>query len=185
MRPPLIILAGGEGTRLRSVTGPQVPKPMVEVCGKPFLYWLIRHYRKQGFTDIIISTGYKSAVIEGYPWPEEVTFERDRTPGTHLRLFDARFCAGTIVVNGDTWIDQPLPEDDGPWILAHWDVDAGAQRIGFGKIRIIHTPVFMDIGTPDGLRCFEWYAKTHLDAGNQSANLEVEQSNLSSDKENV
>ena len=57
-----IILAGGLGTRLRSVVA-DVPKCMAPVAGKPFLYYVIGHLKKEGITDFIFSVGYKSESI--------------------------------------------------------------------------------------------------------------------------
>ena len=62
---PAIVLAGGLGARLRSVV-PDLPKPMAEVAGKPFLWWVLRRLEQQGLTDVYLSVGYKREVIEGY-----------------------------------------------------------------------------------------------------------------------
>ena len=60
-----IILAGGLGARIREVY-PSIPKPMIEVCGTPFIEWVIRFLSLQGLTDFCISIGYKADVIEAY-----------------------------------------------------------------------------------------------------------------------
>ena len=57
-----IILAGGLGTRLRSVV-PDVPKCLAPVAGKPFLYYVIAHLRKEGIRNFIFSVGYKNEAI--------------------------------------------------------------------------------------------------------------------------
>ncbi|AGK48379.1 nucleotidyl transferase family protein [Burkholderia thailandensis MSMB121] len=62
---PAIVLAGGLGTRLRSVV-PDLPKPMADVAGKPFLWWILRRLERQGLTDVYLAIGYKREVIEGY-----------------------------------------------------------------------------------------------------------------------
>ncbi len=61
----VIILAGGLGTRLRSVVS-DLPKCMAPVNGRPFLQILIDRLRKQGNGRIILSTGYLSEVIEAW-----------------------------------------------------------------------------------------------------------------------
>lgn len=58
-----VILAGGMGTRLRSVVS-DVPKCMAPVAGKPFLHYLLNTLEKAGFTHIILSLGYKHEMIE-------------------------------------------------------------------------------------------------------------------------
>jgi D-glycero-alpha-D-manno-heptose 1-phosphate guanylyltransferase len=60
-----VILAGGLGTRMRR-TYPSIPKPMIEVCGCPFIEWVIRYFLTQGLTDFCISVGYKADTIENY-----------------------------------------------------------------------------------------------------------------------
>ncbi len=60
-----IILAGGLGTRLRSVVS-DVPKCMAPVAGKPFLYFVIEYLLQQGVEKFIFSLGYKSEMIIDY-----------------------------------------------------------------------------------------------------------------------
>ena len=60
-----IILAGGLGTRLRSVVN-DVPKCMAPVAGKPFLHFVIEYLLKQGVDKFILSLGYKSETIIDY-----------------------------------------------------------------------------------------------------------------------
>ena len=59
------ILAGGLGTRLSEETK-LVPKPMVEIGGKPILWHIMKIYSHYGFNDFVILTGYKSHVIKDY-----------------------------------------------------------------------------------------------------------------------
>ena len=60
-----VIMAGGQGTRLRSISE-DLPKPMVPVLGKPILQYQIEGLRENGITDITIMTGYKAEAINGY-----------------------------------------------------------------------------------------------------------------------
>lgn len=57
-----VILAGGLGTRLRSVV-PDVPKPMANVLGRPFLEYLMDYWIAQGVSKFIVSVGYKRELI--------------------------------------------------------------------------------------------------------------------------
>ncbi|MBV9962551.1 MAG: nucleotidyltransferase family protein [Parafilimonas sp.] len=59
----IIILAGGLGTRLRSVVS-DLPKCMAPVNGKPFLDYVINYFQQQCINNIIFSLGYKHEVIE-------------------------------------------------------------------------------------------------------------------------
>jgi glucose-1-phosphate cytidylyltransferase len=61
----IIILAGGLGTRISEETNDK-PKPMVLINNKPILWHLMNIYSIQGFNEFIISTGYKSDVIENW-----------------------------------------------------------------------------------------------------------------------
>ncbi len=60
-----IILAGGLGTRLRTVVQ-DLPKCMAPVAGRPFLFYVINHLRSQGIERFIFSLGYKHEIIEQY-----------------------------------------------------------------------------------------------------------------------
>jgi len=59
----VIIIAGGLGTRISEETDDK-PKPMVLINGQPILWHLMNIFSLQGFNNFIISTGYKSEVIE-------------------------------------------------------------------------------------------------------------------------
>ena len=61
----VVILAGGLGTRLSEETK-LIPKPMVEIGGKPILWHIMKIYSYYGFNDFVILTGYKSHVIKDY-----------------------------------------------------------------------------------------------------------------------
>ena len=61
----IIILAGGLGTRLKTVL-PDLPKCMAPVNGKPFLSYVINYFHQQGITDFIFSLGYKHEIIVEY-----------------------------------------------------------------------------------------------------------------------
>lgn len=62
---PIMILAGGRGTRLMERTR-EVPKPMVTVGGKPILLHLMSYYARYGFHRFIVCLGYKGDVIKDY-----------------------------------------------------------------------------------------------------------------------
>ena len=57
-----IILAGGEGTRLKSVTG-DLPKPMVNLCGKPVLEHILDLLKRSGVTDVCMALHYRPEII--------------------------------------------------------------------------------------------------------------------------
>ena len=61
----VVIMAGGKGTRIASVKS-DVPKPMIEICGKPILEWQIENLKACGLTDITLVIGYLGHVIKDY-----------------------------------------------------------------------------------------------------------------------
>jgi len=61
-----VIQAGGKGTRLSAVTHDVIPKPMVEIAGRPLLAWQIDELKKCGINDFIIIVGHLGQVIEQY-----------------------------------------------------------------------------------------------------------------------
>ena len=60
-----LILAGGMGTRLRSVVH-DVPKPMADIAGRPFLAYLMDYWISQGICRFILSVSYKKNKIIDY-----------------------------------------------------------------------------------------------------------------------
>ena len=61
----VVILAGGLGTRLQSVTGP-LPKPLVPVSGRPFLEFIIAHLAAQDFRRVILLVGHRAEAIRDH-----------------------------------------------------------------------------------------------------------------------
>jgi len=61
----VLILAGGFGTRLAEETS-VIPKPMVEIGGKPIIWHIMKQYSHYGFNDFVILLGYKGYTIKEY-----------------------------------------------------------------------------------------------------------------------
>jgi len=60
-----VILAGGFGTRI-SEESHLIPKPMIEIAGKPILWHIMKNYSHYGFMEFIICCGYKQYVIKEF-----------------------------------------------------------------------------------------------------------------------
>ena len=58
-----VVLAGGLGTRLSEETV-QIPKPMVEIGGRPILWHILKLYSHWGVNEFIICLGYKGYLIK-------------------------------------------------------------------------------------------------------------------------
>ncbi len=74
MRPCVVILCGGRGTRLQEHTR-SIPKPMVEIGGRPILWHVLQIYLAQGFRRFLLLTGYRgdqiAAFVAAQSWPAE------------------------------------------------------------------------------------------------------------------
>src|SRR2546430_14784249 len=104
-KPTVAILCGGRGARLQEHTQ-SIPKPLVEIGGRPILWHVIQIHLAQGFRRFELLTGYKSELIEsfvaGEAWPADASVECvftgvDTPTGGRLALAaetvgDHRFC---------------------------------------------------------------------------------------------
>ena len=61
----VVLLAGGLGSRLAEETR-SVPKPMVEVAGRPIMLHVMDIYARHGFTDFVVACGYKAILIKRF-----------------------------------------------------------------------------------------------------------------------
>ncbi len=123
-KPPVVILCGGRGTRLRERTE-NVPKALVEIGGMPILWHVLGIYIAQGFSRFLLATGYLGDSIEDFvanhAWPDGVTVEcvdtgvDTPTGGRIARLAD-RLRRGTFCV---TYADGVADIDLGALLSFH------------------------------------------------------------------
>lgn len=115
----VVILAGGLGTRLRSVVS-EVPKCMAPVDGRPFLWYLLEQLRHYPVQRVILSVGYLREAVQSWvaeheaEYPFAFSFAVEESPlgtGGAIRLA-ASVAEGSelIVMNGDTFFDADLSE---------------------------------------------------------------------------
>ena len=112
-----IILAGGMGTRLRSVVA-DVPKPMAPVGGRPFLEYLMDYWMGQGIERFSLSVGYLGDIIRehfgseyrGAPIDYIIEIEPLGTGGGLKHVINSKSWESpeVVVFNGDTWFAVDL-----------------------------------------------------------------------------
>ncbi len=140
----MVILCGGRGTRLQEHTR-EIPKPLVEIGGRPIVWHVIQLYATQGFRRFVLATGYRGELIEEFvatrEWPEDVSVEcvdtGQQTPtGGRIKLLEDRltgdetFCA--------TYADGVADIDLGALLVFHGAHTASATmtvvrpRLQFG-----------------------------------------------------
>jgi len=100
----VVLLSGGKGTRMRELTE-TIPKPMVEVGGKPVLSHLMSIFNKFKDFEFIIATGYKSEIIENY-FKEETNIKtvftgEDTNTGGRVKKLEEIIDGDFIVTYGD------------------------------------------------------------------------------------
>lgn len=112
-----VIQAGGKGTRLRSLTGDRIPKPLLMLNGKPMIQWQIEKLRAYGVSRIIIIIGYLGEKIreyfgDGSEFGVEVSYVEETIPlGSAGALYDLKDSFKDIdflLVFGDVMFDVEL-----------------------------------------------------------------------------
>lgn len=117
-----IVLAGGQGTRLRRVL-PDVAKPMAPVGGRPFLEFLLLRLAANGFARVVVSSGYLADSIRDHFGNKfagmEIVHVVEETPlgtGGGMRLATEKCEADhAFVFNGDTFLDVDIAALDAQW----------------------------------------------------------------------
>jgi mannose-1-phosphate guanylyltransferase len=110
-----LILAGGEGTRLRPLTY-TIPKSLLPICNRPFLEHQLRQLRAHGIVDAMLLTGYLADSFR--PFVERMAGQGIRldvvreeqalgTAGAVRNVLD-RLEGTTVVLNGDVMTDLDL-----------------------------------------------------------------------------
>ncbi len=168
-----MILAGGKGTRLRSVVDDR-PKPMAQVAGRPFVEWLLAMLYDQGTRRVVLCTGHLADHVEAYfgdgcRWNMELCYSRDPFPlgtgGAVRRGLDHVRGDRFLVLNGDSYCRF----DRGALLRTHMRTGAAATLwlVGaddcrrYGSVRI----------GPEG--AVESFAEKSLDFGTGLVNAGV------------
>jgi D-glycero-alpha-D-manno-heptose 1-phosphate guanylyltransferase len=158
-----IILAGGMGTRLRSVVS-DVPKPMAPVGGRPFLEYLMDYWIEQGIERFCLSVGYLGAIIREHFGKEyrecliDYIVEQDPlgTGGGLKQAINAKTWTSpeVVVVNGDTWFEVDLAK-------LIQDYQVGGAPISIALKRILENDRYGAVGVDQNQKITEFGIKTH------------------------
>lgn len=129
-----IVLAGGFGTRLRSMV-PDLPKPMAPVAGRPFLEILLNNLAHKGIHKVVLSLGYKADTITGHFGETyagmQLTYTLEDEPlgtGGAVRLAMTESSADHVYVfNGDSFVDLELDAVENLWRANHHPIIVGIE----------------------------------------------------------
>lgn len=110
-----VLLAGGLGTRLRSIVADR-PKAMAQICDKPFVQYLIEQLRVNGVADLVLCVGYGARSIQDYFGDGQnlgvrITYVVERELlGTAGALRNARQLLDStfLLLNGDSFLETDL-----------------------------------------------------------------------------
>src|SRR4051794_29157616 len=127
--PPVVILCGGRGTRLQERTV-ELPKPLVEIGGRPILWHVMRLYLRQGARRFVLCAGYKGELIDAFAreagWPDDVAVEcvdtgLDTPTGGRIHRVRDRLAGGTFMA---TYADGVADIDLAALLRHHADREA-------------------------------------------------------------
>jgi len=140
-----VILAGGKGTRITELTE-NIPKPLIEVHGRPLIWWIMKHLSSYNITEFIILTGYKGEKIREYFanfWlnQSDITFSLNeqsheviakRGPDWTVTVIDT----GLETMTGGRLLRARSRIGEEPFLLTYGD---GVSDVDINEVLKIHT----------------------------------------------
>jgi MurNAc alpha-1-phosphate uridylyltransferase len=112
-----MILAAGRGERLRPLTD-ELPKPLVEVGGKPLIGWHLENLAHAGFREIVINLSHlgeqlRAALGDGRDWGVNIHYSAEppgalETGGGIVQALPLLGSAPFLAINGDIWTGFPF-----------------------------------------------------------------------------
>jgi len=110
-----IVLAGGLGTRLRTVTG-DLPKPLAPVRGRPFLDYALNHLRRYGVSRVVLATSYRHEMFAARYGQSflgmKIDYSIEETPlgtgGAIRQAMRQTTSKSVFALNGDTLFELDL-----------------------------------------------------------------------------
>jgi NDP-sugar pyrophosphorylase family protein len=156
--PDLLVLCGGQGTRLRSVLSDQ-PKPLAMIGARPFVDFVLDPFVRLGIRRAVLCTGHLGHQFETWyaehPCEIELVFSRETTPlGTAGAIRHAStWIRGDffVVVNGDSLCEIDLPS----LLTVH------AEKRACATVALIHADHRSDVGfvTMDAQQRITWFSE--------------------------
>ena len=119
----VIIMAGGEGIRLRPLTN-NIPKPMLKVGDKPILQKILEKFKDSGYKNFIITVNYKSEIIKGF-------FKNGKKFGVNIEYINEKVKMGTA---GALSLIKVRPKD--PFFVINADL---LTNLDFDKMLDFHS----------------------------------------------
>jgi glucose-1-phosphate cytidylyltransferase len=183
--PTVVILCGGRGTRLQEHSA-ALPKPLIEVGGKPIVWHVINMYLAHGFGRFLLLTGYRSEQVEAFAatasWPCELRIDcldtgPDTATGERLRLatplleHEERFCLAYADGVADIDLRRLIDHHRAHGQIATMAVvqprlPFGVARLnGDGTVRGFAEKPRSELWVNAGFFCFERTALRSLDPG--------------------
>ena len=151
-----VILAGGEGLRLRPLTD-GTPKAMIEVAGKPLLQWILEWLKRNGVLSVVIGVAYKKEKIMDYFGDgtrfhikirySQHTVEGGTSEGFKLAIERHVDDETFLAMNGDELVDIDLSD-----LALHHHSNGGIATIAVGPLRSPYGVVEVDGSDVIGFR---------------------------------
>jgi glucose-1-phosphate cytidylyltransferase len=147
----VVILCGGRGTRLREKTE-SLPKPLVEIGGRPIVWHVIGIYAAQGFDRFLLATGYLGEQVERFVaeerWPQGVSVEcidtgLDTPTGGRIAALGERLSGGTFCA---TYADGVADVDLDALLGGHREAGVAAT------VTVVHPDLQWGVAELDGDR---------------------------------
>lgn len=173
MSVPCIVLAGGLGTRLRSVV-PDLPKCLAPIAGRPFLEWQLRSLVERGVKHFVLALGHGAAdVIDSLrqPWALSLSIdtviERELlgTGGAARFAMDETGLKDALIVNGDTFLGGALHT-----MLTPLDLDGG-ELMRIATVQVSDRTRFGGVAVDSKQRVTAFLEKGQTGAGPINAGL--------------
>ncbi|MBC8495506.1 NTP transferase domain-containing protein [archaeon] len=129
-----VVLAAGQGVRMLPLTK-EIPKPLIEINGKPFLEYLLRNLEKAGYEKVFLVVGYKKEKIEAFFEHTSFNFEVELVEqeerfgtGHAVSLLKDKIKGNFVLLMGDNlyseidFAEVPL-EDDNNYVYGYVHVN--------------------------------------------------------------